>query len=213
MKARHAVVVPAPTRALKFTPAAPMTRFHQALLILSTLAVSWLGMQIVHELGHVLGAAFTGGTVRKVVLHPLVISRTDVGPNPAPLFVCWAGPVVGSILPCMAWGLAALLAMPGAYVARFFAGFCLIANGFYIGLGSFPAVGDAGDLLALGSPLWLLWLFGVAAAVPGFLLWHGLGPRFGLAGTQGRVEPLAAYVVFAVLAATVAAELMWGRRG
>ena len=48
-----------------------MNRFFQILLISSTLAFSWLGMMAVHELGHVTHLALSGGTVEKVVLHPL----------------------------------------------------------------------------------------------------------------------------------------------
>jgi hypothetical protein len=39
-----------------------------------------------------------------------------------------------------------------SYLPRFFAGFCLIANGIYLGVGSFSGVGDAGDLLRYGAP-------------------------------------------------------------
>ena len=56
-------------------------------LIVATGALSWLAMMIVHEFGHVLHAWFSGANVVKVVLHPLAISRTDVAPNPHPLFV------------------------------------------------------------------------------------------------------------------------------
>ena len=62
-----------------------MKRVHQSTLIVSTLALSWFGMMVVHESGHVLGAWLTGGTVAKVVLHPLAISRTDLALNPQPL--------------------------------------------------------------------------------------------------------------------------------
>jgi predicted Zn-dependent protease len=48
------------------------------MLIGSTVVGSWLGMQAVHELGHVLGAWWTDGDVSRVVLHPLSISRTDL---------------------------------------------------------------------------------------------------------------------------------------
>jgi hypothetical protein len=43
-----------------------MPKIHQAVLILSALLGSWLGMQAVHELGHVLGACLTGGRVSQV---------------------------------------------------------------------------------------------------------------------------------------------------
>src|SRR5436309_8878273 len=100
-----------------------MTRFHQALLILSTLLASWLGMQAVHEAGHVLGAWLTGGHVSRVVLHPLTISRTDLSANPRPLVVAWAGPIAGVVLPLSIWGIASALRRPGAFALRFFAGF------------------------------------------------------------------------------------------
>jgi hypothetical protein len=53
-------------------------RLFQVILIAATLCLSWLGMMIVHELGHVLLAWASGETIFKVVLHPLAISRTDV---------------------------------------------------------------------------------------------------------------------------------------
>src|SRR4051812_32794919 len=84
-------------------PTGTMIRFHQAVLIGSLLPASWLGMQAVHELGHVAGALLTGGKVARVVLHPMTISRTDLASNPSPLLVVWAGPVLGCLLPLAAW--------------------------------------------------------------------------------------------------------------
>jgi hypothetical protein len=52
----------------------------------------WLLMQAVHELGHVLAAWATGGTVRKVVLLPWAFSQTQLAANPEPLVVAWGGP-------------------------------------------------------------------------------------------------------------------------
>src|SRR4051812_1656454 len=103
-----------------------MNRLHRVVLIASTLLGSWLGMQAVHESGHVLGARLTGGLVARLVLHPLTISRTDLAENPSPLLVVWAGPVVGVVSPVLLWCAAARLRMPGAFVVRFFAGFCLV---------------------------------------------------------------------------------------
>ena len=59
-------------------------RVRQAMLIGSFLPLCWLGMMIVHEAGHVAGAMLSGGTVIRVILHPLAISRTDVDPNHFP---------------------------------------------------------------------------------------------------------------------------------
>lgn len=70
------------------TPSQPrLARLHQTILIASTLLGSWLGMQAIHEVGHVLGATLSGARVVQVVLHPLTISRTDLAENPHPLFV------------------------------------------------------------------------------------------------------------------------------
>src|SRR5262245_53736430 len=102
-------------------------RVHQIVLIVSTLVGSWLGMQAVHESGHALGAWLTGGRVARVVLHPLTISRTDLANNPRPLFVAWAGPMFGVVFPFVFWGFAKSIRLPGAFVLRFFAGFCLLA--------------------------------------------------------------------------------------
>src|SRR5206468_9028873 len=93
-----------------------VSRLQQNILIVSTVLGSWLGMQAVHESGHVLGASLTGGEVARVVLHPLTISRTDLAHNPSPLPVVWAGPVVGVLAPLAIWGIAAGLRMPGAFV-------------------------------------------------------------------------------------------------
>lgn len=64
-----------------------MKRASQMLLILTFIAFSWLAMQVVHEFGHVLVARLTGGEVLRVALHPLIVSRTDLGENPHPLAV------------------------------------------------------------------------------------------------------------------------------
>lgn len=154
-------------------------RLTPVLLLAVTMAVSWLLMQTVHELGHVTAAWATGGTVTKVVLHPLAISRTDVDPNPHPLIVAWSGPAVGTVIPLVLWGIAAAIRIPHSFLPRFFAGFCLIANGLYLGVGSFAGVGDAGDILRHGSPIWTLWLFGLVTAPTGLALWNGLAPSFG----------------------------------
>src|SRR5947208_8539728 len=104
------------------SPGVGVRRLHQGVLIVSTVLGSWLGMQAVHESGHVLGAWLTGGRVARVVLHPLTISRTDLARNPAPLAVVWAGPLVGVLLPLACWGVAAAVRLPGAFLLRFFAG-------------------------------------------------------------------------------------------
>jgi hypothetical protein len=180
-----------------------MNRLHQVLLIGSFLPLCWFSMMAVHELGHVSGAVATGGRVEKVVLHPLTISRTDVSPNPSPLLVVWAGPAVGVVLPLAILLAARLVRFKWAYLLQFFAGCCLIANGAYIGIGSFNKAGDAGDLLRHGSPIWSLWLFGTATVPLGLYFWNGLGPHFGLGATAGKVDHRAAYASCGLFLLTV----------
>jgi hypothetical protein len=110
-----------------------VSRRPQLVLIVCTLACSWLAMQIVHELGHVIGAWWTGGVVAKVVLRPWTFSRTELTSNPEPALVAWAGPMIGALAPLVSWLVAKIGHCPGAYLLRFFAGFCLIANGAYLG--------------------------------------------------------------------------------
>lgn len=190
-----------------------MDRLFQTLLIVSTLGFSWLAMMAVHELGHVLHALASGGTVSGVVLHPLAISRTDYASNPHPLFVAWGGAAWGSLLPLGLLGLVHLAARRYAYLARFFAGFCLIANGAYLAAGSFfPGGGDdAGVLLRHGAAPWQLIAFGTPAAAAGLYLWNGLGPSFGLGEQQGRVDRRAAVGVAVALGVLAGAELVWSR--
>jgi hypothetical protein len=78
------------------------------------------------------------------------------------------------------------------FVLRFFAGFCLIANGLYIGLGSFHAIGDCGDMLRNGSQPWQLWVFGLATAPLGLFLLNNLGDLFGLGPNAPPVSRSAA---------------------
>jgi hypothetical protein len=189
-----------------------LDRLHQAVLIGSTLGISWLGMQVVHELGHVLAAWVGGETVHRVVLHPLAISRTDASLDRNPLLVIWGGPVVGVLLPLILLAGTTWL-LPGlAFLPRFFAGFCLIANGVYIGIGSFEGVGDSGDLLRFGVPRWQLIGFGLLTVPAGLSVWHGLGPHFGLGDERGRVDRRAAWGALVVISIVVVVEVIVGGR-
>lgn len=183
-----------------------MKRQPQIVLIVATIAFSWLAMQAVHELGHVLAAVASGGEVRHVVLHPAAISHTHVSKNPHPLLVVWMGPVVGTVLPFLAMLLARKLLFRGWYVVQFFAGFCLIANGAYLAFGSIGQIGDAGDLVRHGTPVWLLWVFGAITIPLGLWMWDGLGPHFGLGSGAGQVDRVVAYVMLAALVVTFALE-------
>jgi hypothetical protein len=185
-----------------------MKRGHRILLIATFLPLCWLVMMAVHEFGHMLGAWLTGGSVAKVVLYPLVFSRTDLTQNPHPFIVCAAGPLLGSLIPLMVLGIASLSRLREVYLLRFFAAFCMLINGAYIGLGSFEGVGDAGDLLTHGAANWQLWLFGAIACSAAFYFFNGLAARF-------KEEPNAttAYVSLALLSNMVILEFALSPNG
>lgn len=145
---------------------------YRSTFILPFLFVCWFGMQIVHESGHVLAAWLSGATVERVVLLP--ISRTDTSGVEHPLFVYGAGAVFGVVLPVLLWSIARFFRWRVAYLFRFFAGFCLVANGAYIGC-DFSTLGptDAGLLMEHGASRIVLVLFGLICIAAGLYLWHG----------------------------------------
>lgn len=142
----------------------------------------WLGILATHEAGHALHAILSGGRVTHIELPLFGFSRTDVAPNPRPRFVAWGGFVWGCLIPIVALG--ALRFAPASSTsarptlllwesrAQFFAGFCLIANGAYLAGGALGRVGDADDLLRLGTPRWILMAAGVALIAVGLYVWH-----------------------------------------
>lgn len=186
------------------------SRIVQLVLIVSTFGACWFGMQAVHEFGHVIGAWLSRGRVSQVVLHPLTISRTDLSENPHPLVVVWAGPVFGCVLPLLLWVVVERLHKPTSFLARFFAGFCLIANGAYISIGSIDRVGDCGEMLKHGSAIWQLWLFGAVTIPTGFRLWHGLGPHFGLGEARSQVNRSAVMISLAAFGMLIFLGLIVG---
>jgi hypothetical protein len=201
------VLVRAMARRKSFIPQS-MKRLPQTLLIITFICFSWLAMQVVHELGHVLVARLTGGEVIKVALHPLIVSRTDLGENPHPLAVVWGGPLVGSGLPLLAFALAAAVRLPGVYLFRFFAGFCLISNGVYIGVGWLLAEeADPWVMTENGPPVWLLVVFGLLTLPAGLYLWHRQGPHFGLGTARGNVDLRAALISAALFLTLAVVEL------
>ena len=169
-------------------------------------------MMAVHELGHVTGAILTGGSVERVVLHPLAISRTDVDPNPNPAMVVWLGPVVGCLLPVTMALLMPQRATTARNVALFFAGFCLIANGAYIGGASFGQVGDASVMLRTGSPIWLLWLYGILTMSVGIVIWHRLGSPKGFLRDPALVPRGAGSLMLLALIVMAAAAFLLSPR-
>lgn len=136
-------------------------------LVAVTGAASWYGMMIVHELGHVAGAWLSGGRVARVVLSPLAKSRTDLSEHPIPMFVVWSGPVLGAAAPVVLWLAARVARVRLAFLLQAFAGFCLIANGAYLASAVVMPVGDAEEVLRLGTPLWIVAVVGIVGVAAG----------------------------------------------
>lgn len=189
-------------------------------------------MQAVHESGHVLAAALTRGVVQQVDLHPLHISRTTLAGNPAPRIVCWSGGIVGSLLPLLVWlvvrhvghvvvaeetppissprrGTAAGKGFRFEPILRFFAGFCLLANGVYLGSAAVEPVGDPFDLLQMGVPRWQPAAFALLTVPWGLWLWDGVWREFGIGRGAKPVTWRQTVLVLLTLAIVIAAELAW----
>ncbi|MFG0250769.1 MAG: hypothetical protein ACF8OB_17930 [Phycisphaeraceae bacterium JB051] len=153
-------------------------------MISSLCFLSWLLMMLIHETGHVLAAILTGGHVHQVAWHPTVFSHTDVHPNPSPLLVVWGGPVVGVGIALLTLLLHRWIDKATAYLSEFFAGFCLLANGLYIGIGWVDQIGDTAVMQKHGTPIFVMIVFGLLCVPTGLLLWHGISCKVGLARTS-----------------------------
>lgn len=183
-------------------------RLFQALLLVSAIGFSWLGMMVVHELGHVLHLWLSGGRVNYVILHPLMLSYTHPAENPHPLFVAWGGAFWGCLLPWLLL-IGIRYTVPAyAYLAAFFAGFCLIANGAYLAGDAFLQCGDGRELIGHGTPPWLLVPLGLPLVAFGLWLWNGLGPHFGLSASPGQVDRRVALGTAIALALLITLEVL-----
>jgi hypothetical protein len=185
-------------------------RLHQIQLIFSTIALSWLAMMAVHELGHAVNGWLTGGKVSRVVLNPLEFSRTDFAENPHPLFTAWGGAMWGIVLPVLLWMLFHQFFMRYAFLAKFFAGFCLIANGAYLAAGSLLTSGgdDAGVIMQHGGARWQMLLYGLPTVAVGLWFLNGLGPQFGLGKSQGIIDRTAAWGMTGLLILIILMEVL-----
>ena len=97
-------------------------------------------------------------------------------------------------------------------IAGFLAGFCLIANGAYIGVGVWDAVGDCREMLQTGTPQWVMIAFGIVAVLCGLAVWHRLGSLGEFAKDPSRVRyswVLSTCVILSVY--IVAAGVLSGR--
>jgi len=191
----------------------PRGRIHQVVLVASLVWISWLGMMLVHESGHALAAVCTGGHVQRLVWHPLVLSRTDVQPNPSPLIVVWGGPIIGSVVPLLFVCAAIACRWRIAYMFVFFAGFCALANGVYIGACFVAPVGDAHEMLRLGSPRWLLVVFGLITTVLGVRFLDRASSRLGFGSKPATISEHDAYGLATAAIILTSIGLVIGNRG
>lgn len=155
-------------------------------LLLAFAAACWYAFMAVHESGHVLGAWVSGGTVERVILHPLKFSRTDLASNPHPVFVAFAGLVWGALFPLALWLIVRAAKWKYAYLLRAFAGFCLVANGAYMASALVLPVGDTEDLIRLGVPRLAIVVPGAVAFAGGLRVWDGLGEKLGFGGRNAE---------------------------
>ena len=161
----------------------------RTLLFAIGVVVSWYGMMAVHELGHVAHGVLSGGRVERVSFPILGFSRTDVDPDPHPLFVAWGGVAWGVFLPVSVFGALQWLRRPMRRPARFFAGFCLVANGAYLAGGAIYPVGDAEVMVLLGTPRWVLVGVGLPCLIAGLWLWHRMARRDGVSRHAPFAQP------------------------
>ncbi len=181
-----------------------MQRTQQILFAIVAIATCWFGMLVLHEMGHVVGAFLSGGTVERIVLYPLTISSTHVSPNPNPGLVVWLGPVWGATFPLVVAWLCPARSI-WRKLAVFFAGFCLIANGAYIGIGSIDQIGDCKEMANTGTSAAVMIAFGIVCVPSGFYLWHRLGSIRNYFDSQNQIPSIVtiSIAVFLILMLTV----------
>lgn len=183
----------------------PLARAYvsSTLLVMLFALGAWYWLQIMHECGHVLAAWATGGRVQALVLEFLSFSRTDVGPNPRPLVVVWAGPLVGVAIPALLWALVGSVRRSVASICGVFTGLCLVANGVYIAFGSIDGIGDAGEMIYHGTPRWVLRAVGAAFVAASFFVWHVLPAHPRPSRREFRYSAIGAFASAAILVALV----------
>ena len=188
-----------------------MQRVHQILFAIILLATSWFAMLAIHEMGHILAGLVTGGSIKKIVLYPFTISSTEVSPNPNPGIVAWCGPLGGVTLPLLlipCWRAGSL----ARQIAVFFAGFCLIANGAYLGFGWIDQVGDCQQIAHSGSPIWTMPLFGLITFTAGLLLWHQLGSIHEFFRDRNQVTQTTTLIAGVILTLVLVSEFVLSPR-
>ena len=144
------------------------------ILVLASLC-SWYGMMTFHEAGHVLVAWSSGAEIVEVSIPLLGFSHTIVEKDPNPLWTAWAGALGGDGFALLLLLVTLRFPRRARHIALYIAGFSLVANGLYLGIGLLYRAGDCEVLLRLGADPWHLLLFGLTSTVMGLVCWHRMG--------------------------------------
>jgi len=137
---------------------------------------AWYATLAIHETGHCIATWLSGGSIDRVEIPLVGFSQTHYRDKPQPLFTTWAGPATGALFAFALFAIASNLHNRTRQIALFFAGFSLILNGTYLGLGGFLRIGDCAELLKHGASQWQLITFGAIATPLGLYSWHRMGP-------------------------------------
>ena len=148
----------------------------QIIILFIAAILSWYGMMAVHEAGHCFGAIVTGAKIEAVEIPIIGFSRTDFSGGNSPFFVVLAGPLFGVLIPLILLLFIKNVSNRIKHVLQFFVGFCLSANGAYLGMDAFLRGGDCRQLVQFGSPVWILVSLGMISFGCGLYLWHRMGP-------------------------------------
>ncbi len=142
------------------------------LIFIVAALLSWWPFMVVHELGHIASGLINSATIEAIELRPWRLSYTMLSGSKRPLVDIWAGVVIGGYLP-----LVLLLVPTGRRIRKgltFFAGFCLIANGVYIGIGWLGPYGDTKEMMQMHTPVWVMIVFSLVSCTAGLWLWSFL---------------------------------------
>jgi len=144
------------------------------ILLLASLC-SWYGMMTFHEVGHVIVAWSSGAEIVEVSIPLLGFSHTVVKNDPNPLWTAWAGALGGAGTALFVLLVTVRFPRRARHIVLYMAGFSLVANGLYLGVGLLYRAGDCEVLLRLGAEPSQLLLFGLTSTGMGLMCWHRMG--------------------------------------